>query len=425
MRRGLTLAVAIVLGACATASPSAQTPALSECFEGEALYQDLRTYTEMGFKTSGSPTDHRVADWMANNLAGHGLSLRTGEVKVRQFFPQMTRVEVGDLLVGAYPVWFPKPTDSQGAVGRLRSLEDAGDGDVVLVQRLPRDSSRDEIPLRDQLRQAAAAGAEAAIVVIPFAPGDWSATNTYVDTPIPAVVVGGRHLELLEAAAAEGTQTRVTIRGEEASEAEVKWIEGRKPGAAVPGSIIAISTPLSAFTQAGGERGPGVALLRGIACWVAESPRRHTFMLVAPGGHEIQGVGMQHYLDHEAPPKESVHSWLHLGASIAVYDWVGENSSFAMRNRQSPHTRLLTNSERLRAELEVEFAGFPYKPRVASSAVGYLRRLFEVGYPTWGFEGAGAFHHLPTDDADNTSPELLETAGRAIERMLVKLDAQD
>jgi hypothetical protein len=120
--RGRRIAAALALAALASlavpavAQPAPATPAASgsACFAGDALYRDVVAYSDIGFKTSGSANDHEVARWMAEAFADRGLVVRTDRTPARQFFPELTRLDVDGRLLDAYPVWFPAATPDGG-----------------------------------------------------------------------------------------------------------------------------------------------------------------------------------------------------------------------------------------------------------------------------------------------------------------------
>ena len=101
----------------------------------------------------------------------------------------------------------------------------------------------------------------------------------------------------------------------------------------VPAQTVVVSTPFSSWGPAGGERGPGLALLLALAEALSaqalsahggaspdvQPPRR--LLLIATDAHELGHLGMRRALatlGARGVTPSSVALWLHLGSSIAT-----------------------------------------------------------------------------------------------------------
>jgi len=403
---------------------SAAVWAEDACFDEARLYEDVRAYAEFGAKLTASDADRAVSRWMAEHLALLGFETRVEPFRARQYFPERTLLEVGGSTVEALPLWFPRQTPPEGLHAPLHFSEDAAapSGHIAVAPLDDAWGGRETVVgLRRLADDAAAAGAVALVAVTRMPPGDYAATNIFQDVPLPAVVVGAKDERRLRGAASAGASARLVVRGRVVPDAEAFWVEGML-GNTEP--MLVVSTPTSAFTAAAGERGPGIAMFRALACWVAARRLEVSYRFVAPAGHELAGAGMRAYMRDAAPPAESVGAWLHLGAGIAVYDWEGELERFRLLPTQAANARLFSNDPDLVGVLERHFQGLPYRPEHSEQGLGYLGFIIAQGYTAWGFEGTQAHHHLPTDLPHVTGPDVLAPAAKAVRDVMNRLEKE-
>lgn len=183
------------------------------------------------------------------------------------------------------------------------------------------------------------------------------------------------------------------------------------------GGTVVVSTPASGWFACGGERGPGIALWLALADWAAKGGLTSSLVFVVNSGHELGDLGAHQFLEKAAPPKDQVRLWLHLGAGIATYDWHETNP---LRRLPSPDPqRYLLASRPILEAARRAFAGQPGLEQVyeatVEQAAGELRPILAAGYDrAAGIFAGHRFHHVPTDDADKTGPELLRPVARAL-----------
>lgn len=420
--RNTLLALAVAFLGLADAAAAQATG--NDCFAGARLHADMRTYVEFGFKNTGSPEDLATSLWVDSRLTAEGLEVERETFTARQFFREDTKLTLSSGAgIEAFPLWFPMATPPWGAHAPLQWSETGAvrRGAIAVV---PVDDvwggGATVRRMRRVTNAASEAGASGVVLVARSLPGEYAATNMFADSPVPAVIVGGRDEAKLRTEAEAGGTAHLTITGRLEPQTRAYQITAVRPGG--PKRIV-ISTPTSGHTAAGGERGPGVAYFLALACWVKHRPRDHTYVFIAPAGHELQGAGFRDYMERRPPPPGSVKAWLHLGGGIAVYDWEGRNETFRLRPTQSTITRLFANEPWLVDIIKASFVGLPYDPQLSGQGAGYLGLVVRMGYPGWGFEGSHSYHHLPGDLAQTSGPEILEPAGRAIARTIEAIEA--
>jgi hypothetical protein len=272
-----------------------------------------------------------------------------------------------------------------------------------------------------QLAEAARQGARAAVVMAVTPSGELFGHGLRAPPALPTMMVGAKHRERLLAAANAKAQARVLIQSQATANAQAYEVEGRLDRG--PKRIV-VSTPTSAWFASAGERGPGVALFLGLARWLAGRQSAVSYTFVASSGHELYGVGKKSYLEAHAPKPAETLAWLHLGASIAVYEFERTPDGMRSTGRAQRGSRLLTNDDGLLGMLQSSFQGVgQFEPRKSTDARGELALMFDAGYRAFGFEGGHAYFHAPNDLPFVTGPDILEPVGNALRRTLLALEA--
>jgi hypothetical protein len=384
---------------------------------GQALFGDVETYSGLGEHRTGGEPDHATSRWLASELGKAGLT--TGLVPWRspQFFLKLSRLTVGGAEIQAFPIWWPRPTGPDPLVRPLASVAgtDSLSGRIAfaVVDGVAGAALNPGNPVRAMIEDAAKRGAAGFVLVIRSPLGEPVALNAQDSLkpwPIAAVLVGGKDEARIVAAATTGTPVALTILGRDVPDAIGYEVVGRIGSG--PKEVI-VSTPSSGWFHCAGERGPGVAIWLALARIIGKaSPQGVRFTFVASSGHELDGVGMHHFLQEMAPPPERVTSWLHLGAGIATYGYDGVRRLDTV----STSRRLMTNDPALMPALEARFAGLPgLKPMLTKTPVGEMSYMAEHGYKCWGIAGASPLHHMPGDLPERaTGPDILEPVARAI-----------
>jgi hypothetical protein len=144
---------------------------------------------------------------------------------------------------------------------------------------------------------------------------------------------------------------------------------------------------------------------------------------VASSAHELDGLGIRHFLENQAPEPDRVKSWLHLGAGIATYEYEITSGNVRRLDQPSRLRRLMTNDPALVPLLKKHLGNLPgFEPIVTEQPGGEMILMAQKGYKVWGFAGGSAFHHLPGDLPERiTGPELLEPVGCSISEVLKEL----
>lgn len=417
----LTVPRRVVLAAPLAATPALAAPA--DPLAGGALYRDVVAYAGFGEHRTGGAPDHATSRWLASELERSGFKTELVPWRTRQLLDAASLLTVNGQSVESFPIWWPAPTGREPLKGTLTPLEREGrlDGKVALaaVDGLPGGGALSPgNPVATMIAQAHARGGAGFILVERTRNGELAALNAQDGVeprPIPCLLVGGADEAKLREAAGAGAAAEISILGRPVSDAVGYEVLGRIGSG--PKEVI-VSTPSSGWFHCAGERGPGIAIWLALARSIGRSPPPGVrFTFVASSGHELDGIGMHHFLKEIAPKPEQVKSWLHLGAGIATYGYDG-----ARRLDTVSTTRgLMTNDPALMPALERDFAGQPgLKPVLTDKPVGEMAYMAEHGYRCWGIAGGWALHHMRSDLPERaTSPAILEPTARAIHRALL------
>ena len=395
---------------------------------GQSLYRDVVRYTALGGHRTGSAVDMKTSEWLRDELKKAGFEAEYLPCAPRRIFDlKKCTVEVGGVTYPGDPEWFPTATGPKPIKAPLALLAEGAPleslkGKVWLLEDAKGGLALDNA-LKEKVIQAGKAGALAAVVAINTASGELLGRSAPPERneapwcPIPLVGVAYKHKAALFAAAQKGTEAAVIVDGEDKAGVRPRNAMGRIGSGK---DLIVVTTPISALTQAGGERGPGVALWLGLAHWLGKRQPKCRYLFSGNTGHETRGTGAYALLDMLPPPKE-IKAWLHLGATIANWNITAPGQT-AMLDRAAVLRRGGTPSFAAAPELvpllEKAFANLPdLKPRtdnLAGELAEYLRR----GYRAYGFFGASKVFHTWGDDDKQSGPELLEPVGRALARSL-------
>lgn len=390
--------------------------------DGDSLYADVCHYAELGEHRTATSVDERTTAWVARELALAGLEVSLQPFHVDQFELRESGLRLGDELVGAFPAWPPRPTGFEGVVGALVTHPEAAppDGGHLAILRWSYDprASLQEVHVT-AVADAARRGAAAALVVTEAPSGEIVAWNDpgAPRWPIPVALVASRDEPRLAQAASRAQAACLVVDGSLQRAVPVHNTVARL---ARPGPALVVSTPQSGWFRCGGERGPGIALLLGLARWAASRPGGPGLTFVVTTGHELGGPGMDLYLDEAAPPPADVRAWIHLGAGIATTTWEEQPGRRTPTGRLEPR-RLLMASAELESVVERHLGQLPFVRAPGGLRVGELAPVSERGYRALGIAGAHHLHHTPADGAASTSPGLLEPIADALRQTIASL----
>ncbi|MBT4520792.1 MAG: hypothetical protein HOC23_12375 [Halieaceae bacterium] len=414
-----------LLGGCSSDSSQDLETALPEYLQGPSLYADVQVYDALGVHRTATPVDHETTQWMTGHLQTNGFSVVHKPFVVRQYFPEETRLQVGNLAIEAEPQWpvipLSHPLEAILVPWREDGNNEALDGAIALVifPYLPR--SRISLPqYRQAVDGARLAGAKAIVAVTEGPSGEIITMNADLsvhEVGIPIVLVGGKDREKLEFAAMQGQTARLSLSGRVEESARGFSTLGKRER---PGKWVIVSTPQSGWTHAAGERGPGIALWRALAKWAAEDDSDTSYLFLSNSGHEMGNKGMEEAFDDHGliPPPEQVKLWIHLGAGIATYDAEQVPGGLKMTNK-AYRNRYLVTSLKIWPHAARHFAGIPGLfpiPIIDGLIAGETEVIHARGYsPLMGFFGNNIYHHVMKDRADAiTGPELLEDVATAL-----------
>ena len=391
---------------------------------GRDLFHDVVTYAAMGEHRTGTPADIAATDWIAERLDAAGCEVGFSDWKLRRFLIDRCELEVEARSRECLPLWFPRPTGPVPIQGPLTCIRIGQEnpakvnGRIALVKFedfvVNTESSHERI-----ISDLADHGALAVIGYNPSFSGEVLANNVHQPYnqqpwPVPVVQVGARdRLPLIDAAGREARASLI-IDGRDENDVPVRNVMGRLDRG---GPWVVVSTPQSGWFRCAGERGSGLAMFLGLAQWAGSLDSEVSWLFLSNTGHELGNMGMHHTLKHAwAPPPDQTLCWLHLGASVAVYNWKHDGRKLD-RNGFSTATNLVGVPE-LMPDLTEAFAGLPHlNPKTGPSA-GELADALNLGYRAFGFFGGHYFFHTPSDGPETTGPELLEPVALALARAL-------
>jgi hypothetical protein len=396
---------------------------------GEALYRDVERYVAFGEHRTGTDVDLATSAWIRAELAAAGFEVTDLPFPVRVFDMKSCWVKVGERSYEGYPEWYPTATGPEPVtapltlLGNDESLESL-EGKVWLTKA--RGSRGLGSELKRRLDAAGKAGAVAAVVVIPHPSGELSGRSTgkpWHEAPwcsIPVVGVAPKHEETLRAAAERGEAASVLIHGQDRPDGRALTTVGCIGDG---DELIIVTTPSSGLSYCGGERAPGVALLLGLARWVAQRRPDTRYLFSANSGHELMGLGVYPLMD-EVPPPEAVKCWLHMGSGIANWHWVASSKGLERQMRRGGIQNFVCSPE-LVPIMERSFAHIEGLAPRTTRPGGELAHYMRVGYRSFGFYGGNRYVHTIVDRADQTAPELLEPVARGLARALEAIEDEE
>lgn len=383
-----------------------------QSLSGAALQADVETYVGHGDHLLGQPGAARTADWLQQRLSALGYETGRQDFEVRQFQLREVALEAAGRQLPVALQWWPAVGASQRTVAaRIGN----GAGQIALLPVDVKDQSYLSPELEARVRAAAADGASAVLLQTRTSLGAdgpflFNARQGGSPWPVPVLAIGEADGQRL---AAEAGPVRITVDGSYGMAGAANIVARLdRPGS---DRVLVVSTPYTGWGPCGGERGPGIALFLALADW-ARAAVPHDVVLVATAGHEIGHSGMARFLASDAAPTAAgTILWLHLGASIATFASPGSTLP-------NSRTRYVLFSAPLFNAVLPAFADSFVPVDTARAAFGEVADVKKSGYPRHlGFAGYGPHHHLPSDTAASTGPEILEDAGRRILSTLANL----
>lgn len=415
-------------GLAITAGGGAAAANLPPAFSVEEAERILARYATFGDKASGGPGDNASGAWLEDELSALGYVCRRQPFEVPAYEGVASTLASGsaraDLIQQAAVI----STGEAGISAPLRLAEEGVrlDGALALVV-LPHSrwsSVRGEAERR--VRRAVTEGAIGVVLVTTGPTGEAIALNAPAEGPAfdrPAAVLAPRDAGPFIGLARRGEVAILRIPGRSFRRTAFNVTASLARGHA---RTLVISTPRSGWFSCMGERGPGLAVWRMLAGWVAGADLPVNVALVATSGHEYENVGGEHFIRELAPKPTDTALWVHLGAAAAARDW-HEREPTLLPLPSADAQRTLMASPALLADARTAFNGQPgleaVYPAQAATAGGELGVILRAGYdPAIGVFGAHRFHHARGDDqrcvAADLIPPLAWAFGRTIEAAL-------
>lgn len=425
---GLSLAASLIVRAPASSEETTLDP-----LGGDRLYADVVEYCALGDHRTATACDFKTSQWLGDELSKVGVATRLHSFTVRQFFLSSAQLNVGGRSVECFPLWPPRAT-AKPVVARLAPIDSEvsrAKGRIALV-RFPKrggDGVGPRSPATQIVNTAINAGAVGLLAVTEGPTGEIIAMNSVGDLPpwpIPVLLVAPRDLSRFDAAARADANASMFIDGHLNETAPARNVIGTLAATrAAPGqrAQMIVSTPISGWFRCGGERGPGIAMLLGLARSIAARERKCDWLFLGRSGHELGFAGMRAYMRDEPPARNRVKCWMLYGAAVAVWDWQETPQGPTRLDRVDARRRLYASSD-LMDIARAAFRGLPCNGPVVDQAGGAQRVLLEHDYSRMGLSLGNSFHHLRSDGPEMTSAALLEPLARASAKALAMVESK-
>lgn len=400
-----------------------QNKSEADFFNGKQLFSTVQKYVSLGEHRTGTPTDLATSDWLGKELASYGYDVKYLEFPIRQFFPEKVSLSSGKETIKAFPLWWVNESINRTVTGTLVEADKVKaytKSNIALIH----------LPLKQQkgnpkkyIDSIINMGVKGIVAITDNQSGEIEAYNTNKDQQpwkVPIILIAPKDSAKALAFVKTGAAVTLAING------TFKEVKGRN----VYGTIgngeqyIVISTPISGWFTCGGERGSGIAIWLSLAKWAASLKSKYTFVFTANSGHEHAFKGAHEYLERNAPPVEKTHLWIHFGAGAATLEFKNTASGLVKQTNADPKRRFFFNDP-VKNSFNTAFTGInAVKVLANENPGGELIYVAQKGYKRFaGVSYAHPFFHVKTDDANTTSPEILEETAKAF-RDFIKEDTK-
>ena len=347
-------------------------------FDRQRLYEIVCEYSAFGDHHTGTAVDVATAEWLTGLLGDIGATVTHDPYSFERFTVAGWSLTVDGVAAPSLPVFY----SAAGSFDTTDVSIVAGDGQAGSAHGL------------DAL--LATAGDAEALVVVLDSPDDVPVQCNRVPGALfgrPALIAASSWGERLRAGSA---RVRLEAAIEPSQSANVLATLG--PADA---PVVNVTTPLTGWTPAAGERGTGLAAALAIAVDLSSD---HRVEFSACSGHELDHAGLRHFLGHTSPAGRPT---IHLGASVAATE-PGPNGPELGRTRFC----LTTAGDPVRSELAsiVSAANWTLLDRDPPWP-GEGGTWAEAGAPVLSFLGSTPLFHTAHDTPDRaTTPDALELA---------------
>ncbi|HEX6999586.1 MAG TPA: M28 family peptidase [Gammaproteobacteria bacterium] len=417
----------MALGAVAAGLPRSSSAQDDEGDLVARLRADLERHASFGLKFSAGPGDAATADWIAGRLREIGYAVEESEFAAPFFVQRDARLTAGSASADVHPQAPVVPTARGGVTAPLAlvadDVRDVSGRIALFVTPFGRHAAL--FPTRGigkTVREIAAAGASAVVVVTTGPTGEAIALNAPAEpfVPIPAAILAPKAAAPFVDAARAGRTATLVIDGDAT----------RRPSRNVVARLargrrwIVVSTPRSGWFHCVGERGTGTAAFLEMAAWARRRFPDLSVFLMNTGGHEYFFAGSHHVLD-EAPPPEDTLAWAHIGAAIATRDAVERDGEWVMLDEADPQRSLMA-TEAAREAAATAFAGLSglAEPAPVRPQAGELSTFSDRGYrAAFAVPGVHRWMHTIQDTLERVDARLVVPVLQAHQRTIELLVA--
>ncbi|WP_421849725.1 PA domain-containing protein [Oricola sp.] len=393
----------------------------------EALLSDIVRFAELGDHRTASMADLATSEWVKTELEKVGLAAELDPWPLRQFQNLNCRLRVFGKQCDTFPLWYPRSTGSEPIVARLVQGDNHGDlrGAIALVQ-FPDVMVTEKSAHARMIHALAEAGARAVVGCTPHVSGEIYGQNVIpphnqTPWPLPVLMIAPSDWHVFEAAARLGSSVEFLLDGVDCADLCANNVVAyRERG----DRWIIVSTPQSGWFRSAGERGAGLALLLGLARWMALAETDHSLLFLSNSGHEIGHLGAFHALSNPRLPKPGqCDCWLHLGSCIATHDF--DRNNHLLVPASPPDPSWLFASQDLIEPLSHSFSDLTHlTPELYNRDHGEIRWILERGYSAFSLMGAQQFFHLKGDGPEVVNGRLIEKVGAALKNTLGNIMAR-
>ncbi|GGF22984.1 hypothetical protein [Flavobacterium limi] len=392
----------------------------ADFFNGSQLFSTVQKFVSLGEHRTGTPTDLATSDWLGKELASYGYDVKHLYFPIRQFFPEKVSLSNGKETIKAFPLWWVNEHANHNVTGTLVNVNKAKalDKSNIALIHLP---IKQKVNSKIYIDSIINLGVKGIVAITDNQSGEIEAYNTYKDQQpwkVPIILIAPKDSAKVQAFVKNGKPVTLAING------TFKDVKGRNVyGTIGNGSeYIVISTPISGWFTCGGERGSGIAIWLSLAKWAASQKSKYTFVFTGNSGHEHAFKGAHEFLELNAPPVDKTHLWIHFGAGAATLEYKNTATGLVKQNNADPKRRFFYNDP-VKKSFDTSFSGINAVYVLANeNPGGELIYVAKKGYKRFaGVSYAHPFFHVNTDDANTTSPEILEETAKAF-RDFIKED---
>jgi hypothetical protein len=396
----------------------AQSKSNNAIFNGDALFANVKKYVSLGIHRTGTTTDHNTSEWLGKELKLYGYDVKYLDFSLKQFFLESAAVKSNNQTINAFPLWYvnDKKLEATGTLVDGRKVKDNESLKNKLVYFKLSGAGQLSQPTIKKLNQFIAAGASGVVAVSENISGEIQASNAQKDqTPwaIPIVLVAPK--DSAKVLSGLNKPANISVKG------TFKQVTARNVyGKIGNGSkYVVVSTPISGWFTCGGERGPGVATWLALAKWASQAKLPYTFIFTGNSGHELSGIGANAFLEQIAPPASQTQLWVHLGAGIATLQWQQTPNGLKKLDHVDAGRNLFYTPS-LKNSFETAFKNVPgHKFQVEGQGLGELVYVAAKGYKNYaGAVYSHPYFHVATDDANTTSPQILNEIALAFKNFI-------